>query len=398
MNATNMVKEQNKMRLYTLGHKGQASVEVCIRKDFIKNTKKHNQIFLAKIIFSLTSGAFDLKPRGHSKAQLFFRNKEQANAFVLNDSIQDKGIDAFIPRYRVERTVLSVKRLNKRVYKDDTQEFVWVPSETVLLTLAGATVPDKIQIDGLYYMKVDLYIEPVRVCFNCFKVGHIAKFCKRSKVCRSCGKDAHDSEHYCTKANAPYCWYCEEAHLALSKGCKVMTFNQEVNKVMAHNDFRIYEAINLVKSTNTNTIMTHKENEHINLKNIALNFPALKETSAQKQFDLRKINGIPKEVDNVNQWMNHNNSFKDSKNKSRKLTFLRQRVSPKAGNTTSQHNLYRETEINKENYGLALQNINRETKENLEVITIEASDTSFPERALAVKSVEGTSGKNPKNL
>ncbi|KAK2577887.1 hypothetical protein KPH14_012915, partial [Odynerus spinipes] len=245
---------------------------------------------------------------------------------------------------------------------------VYIPpgTDSIVYDLHGATVPDKIQIYGLYYMKVDLYIEPVRVCFNCFKVGHIAKFGKRSKVCRSCGEDCHDNEHKCTKANAPSC-------------C-------------------IYEAINLVKSTNTNTIVTHKENEYINLKNIALNFPALKETSAQKQFDLRKIGGIPKEVDNANHWLNHNNNVKDSKNKSRKLTSPRQRVSPKAGNTTSQLNLYRETEINKENYGLALQNINSETKSNLEVITVEASDISFPERVLAVKSVEGTSGKNPKNL
>ncbi|KAK2578873.1 hypothetical protein KPH14_009741 [Odynerus spinipes] len=71
----------NSPRLYPLSHKGHASVEIIIKKEFVKKTKNHNQIFLAKTIATLNVGVYELKPRGHNKAEALFRTKEAANAF-----------------------------------------------------------------------------------------------------------------------------------------------------------------------------------------------------------------------------------------------------------------------------------------------------------------------------
>nr|XP_012153227.1 PREDICTED: uncharacterized protein LOC105664222 [Megachile rotundata] len=64
-------------------------------------------------------------------------------------------------------------RLNRRKYGENGK-VEWVPSESVLITFEGGILPDFIKVYGLYNMKIEVYIEPIKVCYKCFRFGHLS--------------------------------------------------------------------------------------------------------------------------------------------------------------------------------------------------------------------------------
>ena len=69
----NMVKVPlKKINVYPDSHKGSVIVEDVLNKEYVKRGRSQK----------LNCGAFDLNPRGFCKAEVCFRNKDDANKFV----------------------------------------------------------------------------------------------------------------------------------------------------------------------------------------------------------------------------------------------------------------------------------------------------------------------------
>lgn len=88
--------------------------------------------------------------------------------------------------------------------------------DRAIITFNCAVLPRVVK----YYMELVRVAEykPKRiVCFNCHTLGHMAKFCPASSVCRDCGRP-HATEEECD--NNPFCAACKEpGHLAVSPVC-----------------------------------------------------------------------------------------------------------------------------------------------------------------------------------
>ena len=239
------------------------------------------------------------------------------------------GILSFIPRFRLEKKgilkgysldfdvedlinqatspcrILFAKRMNRRITDPATQEFKWIPSETVLVTFEGSTLPEYIQLYGLLQKPISPYIEPVKTCKNCFRYGHVSKFCRSLKACPNCGQPIGENIHHCQSTQSR-CLHCKEDHPTFHSSCFKMRINKEVNSITAHSDMSITEAFTLAKAnlgssnnniTNKNTIPVTSNKE----------FPKLPPIAPIKTLELRQIGGINRDSANVtNQWLNNN--------------------------------------------------------------------------------------------
>lgn len=161
--------------MYPPSHTGTAVVEVKIKNELKKKTKNQNLMFIAKTISSLKAGATNMSPRSFGCAEITFPNKDYANAFVSSEEVGKRGLQAFIPRHRLEKTglikgvptdvdvteiinesispckITKATRLNRKAITLEGIE--WVPSETVLVTFEGNTLPEYFKIFGLYNIK-----------------------------------------------------------------------------------------------------------------------------------------------------------------------------------------------------------------------------------------------------
>ncbi|KAK2577912.1 hypothetical protein KPH14_011857 [Odynerus spinipes] len=149
-------------------------------------------------------------------------------------------------------------------FNSESGRIEWIPSESVVLTFEADTIPDKIQVYGLYFMKVEVYIELVKICYNCYKVGHTAKFCKNKKICRTCGDGYHEDKIECPKKSIPFCVQCNEEHLMLSSKCNTFIYNKDLNIIMATKNISIYEARREARAKSTNSMRsTNNNNDNV---------------------------------------------------------------------------------------------------------------------------------------
>lgn len=85
-----------------------------------------------------------------------------------------------------------------------------------VVTFDSPTLPKSVK----YYMaiiKVSPYVPKRMVCYNCHRIGHMAKYCPSQTVCRTCGRP-HDENEDC--GPTVYCAACDElGHLAVSSDC-----------------------------------------------------------------------------------------------------------------------------------------------------------------------------------
>jgi len=168
-----------------------------------------------------------------------------ANNLVLNSNLEKENLKAFIPVYRTIRSgivkgisqhyedanlleffnapfkVVEIKRLNRRIRVNG--ETKYIPSRTVCIKFAG-----QILLKYVFFCRtcheVFLFVPKVKICFSCFRVGHISKACKGKLRCIFCSKDAHDSNESCSdKNNKPKCINCHGDHLASLHDCPIVT-------------------------------------------------------------------------------------------------------------------------------------------------------------------------------
>lgn len=154
---------------------------------------------------------------------------------IVRDVDTSLTIDEIMANIRSTKTVINVRRLNRRMVKEDN-EVTYEPTKTVVLTFKGSMLPKNV---SLYYVSLDVktYILPVVRCTKCMRFGHNAKACKGSERCRNCGNAPHPDCSCQTK-----CIHCGEPHDALYAKCPELKRQQQIKEVMAFENVTFFEA------------------------------------------------------------------------------------------------------------------------------------------------------------
>ncbi|EFN75334.1 hypothetical protein EAI_12577, partial [Harpegnathos saltator] len=89
-------------------------------------------------------------------------------------------------------------------------------SGSVCIEFMSQTLPNSVII-WRSIIDIKPYFPSIRICYNCGRLGHIAKVCKSSKRCLNCS-EMHDSvEGNCT--NKKKCVNCSGPHSASDRSC-----------------------------------------------------------------------------------------------------------------------------------------------------------------------------------
>lgn len=188
-------------------------------------------------IMKSVTGLDHMKAIGYYLIKLFFKNKVDANNFILNQELLDKhNWLARIPydnlesqgviRAPVEITeedllkdlkssvdIIGVKRFMKK--GNDGNLF---PLQTVLITFLSASRPDHVTLDHIWF-DVREYIKPLLQCFVCYKFGHSRGSCKSKQICSMC-----TGSHFfkdCDNTQNPKCINCSGPHTAVASICPI---------------------------------------------------------------------------------------------------------------------------------------------------------------------------------
>ena len=297
--------------MYPPFHIGTAVVEVKIKNELKKKTKNQNLMFIAKTISSLKAGATNMSPRSFGCAEITFPNKDYANAFVSSEEVGKRGLQAFIPRHRLEKTglinvteiinesispckITKATRLNRKAITLEGIE--WVPSETVLVTFEGNTLPEYFKIFGLYNIKVHVYVEPLKMCRNCYRYGHTTKRCRSYKICAGCGSNPLIENHKCNESMCNKCLHCQGNHYIFSRECGHYQLNQKISEIMAYESKDFWEAkAQLEKDTNPlGKTSPPKETIDPVIRVNNREFPQPRQLSMSQEFKIKCIGGHAK--------------------------------------------------------------------------------------------------------
>jgi len=209
----------------------------------------------------------EIKKLGRGKVLVELTSAKSANNLILNPKLAEENLKAFVPTYRTIRSgiikdipqhyeegellefldspfkVVEVRRLNRRLRVDG--ETKYVPSRTVCLKFAGQILPKYVYLCRNRF-EVSPFVPKIKICYSCYRVGHISKACKGKPRCIFCGGDPHgkDNENdVCPERdNPPKCINCQGEHLASSHTCPTVSQHKKVIALSAIENIPFVEA------------------------------------------------------------------------------------------------------------------------------------------------------------
>lgn len=157
-----------------------------------------------------------------------------------------KGVDLELSESEIlESLETSCKILSVRRLRRISQDREWVDSETVRVCFESPTTPEFILAYGCRF-RVERYIFPVSQCSNCWKFGHIKKFCPTKKIrCPKCGK-----EHENCETDRVVCPNCKGPHMALDKTCPAFLKEKEIRTLMSVRNISYRKALEIYLKDN----------------------------------------------------------------------------------------------------------------------------------------------------
>ncbi|EFN68824.1 hypothetical protein EAG_11378 [Camponotus floridanus] len=252
----------------------------------ISNPKAQlHPIFVGRAVCELgISDILEIKKAGFSKASIYFKTKEAANALVNDRKLSEKDLKAFIPPFRTSRKgiirdvppeftdqqilesivspfkVIAVSRLNRRIttppYLDSQSDpppaITYSPSLSVSITFEGQKIPKHIYLFHVSY-PVSPYVARVSRCNKCYRFGHIKTNCKSQPRCSHCGEKGHSfSEEHCHQSHRPpTCANCKGEHRADSFICPEFLTQKEIRKYAAYRNISLLDAREIFKGNRT---------------------------------------------------------------------------------------------------------------------------------------------------
>ncbi|XP_076658359.1 uncharacterized protein LOC143362245 [Halictus rubicundus] len=304
---SNKRKRENIINQYPASHRGPAYVTAIFNNSARKPRNSQNALMLAKILNKSHEGVEEIKNEGYGKFNIKFKTGNHANQFVKTENKDLQEIKVFIPKFRITRKglikgfstdceigdikkytdspvpILEARRLNRKTRNLQTGLWEWKPSESIVITFEGTNLPDYIKLYNLIHTPVELYIEPLKICYNCFKTGHTTKFCRSEQICKNCGNPGHNLSD-CPTTDAPTCAHCRESHQTLHPSCSTFQTTKEINKQMSLLNISFYEAKQIVTRTNP-------EIKSKSVQNNKENYPPLRSQSQNHILQLKAIGG-----------------------------------------------------------------------------------------------------------
>ena len=264
-----------------------------------------NAYKIGSILYKKHKNILDIHRKNKVKAEVIFKTRAEANKLLTDNSLSQYNLEAFLPGFRKQRKglvknipakftseeivsacksnieVIDVKRLNMRNKNSPNENNKWIPSQTVVITFAGQSLPKDI-----FIFNVKTYIEPYvsrpMQCYNCYKFGHTSKTCKKEKLCPTCGGLNHDDGEICNLK--PCCVNCNGEHKSFYTICPIYKEQLQINVIMAYDNVSFFEARNKIKGI-TQTPAKTKEN-----------FPPLKQQNTTKYYRQALIKGTTNQL------------------------------------------------------------------------------------------------------
>ncbi|XP_045504086.1 uncharacterized protein LOC123700795 [Colias croceus] len=223
--------------------------------------------FLKKNSFkNIVAGS--VKRIGRNRCVVAFSTAHDANTFINNKALETFNLRAKIPSFHVSRiglvrgipsewspeeikenivvpngcgSIIKVRRINYKVIIDGT--VTWKPSQSVILTFDGQTLPSRIFI-CYNSLPVELYIFPTIQCYNCCRYGHTKSICRSKPRCYKCGQD-HSGETCNVEEDGASCIMCSGLHFANNKNCPEYNRQKLIKLTMAQKNLSYGEALKL---------------------------------------------------------------------------------------------------------------------------------------------------------
>lgn len=164
------------------------------------------------------------------------------NVYVPNMFKQTIGVVRNIPpsitEEEIQANIVSNKKIQKieRIKRMLNKELI--STYSVKIFVEGEKLPEEITLYGIP-AKVEVYIFPLRICFNCWRYGHKAKACKAKIRCKLCGLEHSDKD--CQSA-IKKCVHCNGEHIANDYNCPERHRQDQIRTAMAKMKLTFSEA------------------------------------------------------------------------------------------------------------------------------------------------------------
>lgn len=244
---------------------GHGTIYLKMSNLILTNNKSKNLIKIIYIMHKAEFAPLGIEMVNRGTARMAFQTKSMANdcldffkihnklvtAYIDNKDSMHKGIIKDWPKGIPElfgaldsrNNILKMERMKKRIWDKDANKMKYIASDNIIVTFKGKDLTDYVSIYNKGgHLRVRPYVEAVKLCYNCYKYGHLKNLCKSKAKCPICNDDFHGE---CNKA--PLCGNCGEGHRANYRGCIEFQRNKDMNIIMAHNNCSYFEAIKLVE-------------------------------------------------------------------------------------------------------------------------------------------------------
>lgn len=197
-------------RKYNIQDKPPYVVHVQSKDNIIPSA--HHLMISRIILKSNIKNIINTKKIGRGRLLLEFQSFDSANRLLDDQTLASKNLIAFIPSYKTHCIgiirdipielniseevdflesrvkIIDIKRLNRRIKENN--EFKYIPFRSIQITFDGSVLPKEI---FLYKMKYEVfpYIPRTKVCYSCFRVGHVGSNCRAKARCLYCGQGKH---------------------------------------------------------------------------------------------------------------------------------------------------------------------------------------------------------------
>lgn len=215
-----------------------------------------------------------MKKLGYSKIAVTLKNFEICNSVVANQPLKDRNITAFIPTFKIARQgiiknvptditedeiregigekhrINNIKRLNRRIRTNGESQLV--PSQTISITFLGQGLPKYIHLYNVKH-EISPFVPPVKICFACFRFGHIMQQCRGHKRCVFCTQKAHGEGEECPRAGlSPICANCGGFHKSPDQSCPSFTKQKHIRALAAARNIPLIEAREIIDNQGKN--------------------------------------------------------------------------------------------------------------------------------------------------
>jgi len=178
--------------------------------------------------------------------------------------------------------VLDIHRLNRRTKIDN--KIKYLPSRTVCIKFSGQLLPQYVYLYSCRY-SVSPYIPKARICFQCFRVGHVSKTCKGKPRCIHCGNDKHASTKPCPRAQSTYiCINCSGDHLVTSHLCPDVIKHKMALSLASAKNIPFSEAKKSINSQSYNSFSSQYADPRFDYRNFS-NLPSPRSDPSPPVFE-----------------------------------------------------------------------------------------------------------------